>query len=143
MTMLEFWIPDTTIHQPIPFVLEKISAGFPIEADGFIEASYDINEILIRNPSATFYARAKGNGLMATAGIGDGDILVVDKSVEPATNKLAICVLYQQFTIRRLRVVNGEVFLVSDVNDHPPISVDPYAEPSPLWGIITFVVKKV
>lgn len=75
-------------HKSIP--ISGISAGFPSPADDFIELSIDLNKELIKNKDTTFFAKVKGHS-MKNAGINDGDLLVIDRSLEPQNNKIAVC----------------------------------------------------
>src|SRR4051812_39684394 len=88
-----------------------ISAGFPSPANDYIEQSIDLNRELIKNPSATFFGRVKGMS-MKDAGIDEGDILIVDKSVTASDGMIAVCFLDGEFTLRRIRVGKKTITLV-------------------------------
>ncbi|ESU24406.1 putative UmuD/RumA DNA repair protein [Flavobacterium enshiense DK69] len=97
--------------------------------------------LLIKNKDATFYARASGNS-MTGAGIDDGDILVIDRSLEPANNKIAVCCIDGEFTVKRIKIETDCVYLVPENDTYEPIKV---TEDNQLliWGIVTFVVKSI
>jgi DNA polymerase V len=95
---LTFFLPDFESDLRIPFVKEGVSAGFPSPAADFMETSIDLNKELTDNPLATFYIKVKGNS-MIDAGINDNDVLVVDRSLEPQNNKIAICFIDGEFTV--------------------------------------------
>ncbi|ESU21804.1 putative UmuD/RumA DNA repair protein [Flavobacterium cauense R2A-7] len=97
--------------------------------------------MLIKNKEATFYARASGNS-MTGAGIDDGDILVIDRSLEPLNNKIAVCFIDGDFTVKRISIEKDCVYLVPENNNYQPIKV---TEENQLliWGIVTFVVKSI
>lgn len=86
----------------IPLFVEKISAGFPSPADDYIDKKIDLNEFLIKHPAATFFVRVVGDS-MINAGIHAGDILVVDRALEPADNKIIIAVLDGELTVKRIK----------------------------------------
>ncbi|MCX7696884.1 MAG: translesion error-prone DNA polymerase V autoproteolytic subunit [Bacteroidales bacterium] len=123
-----------------PFV-ETIAAGFPSPADDFAEMPLDIAKLLIRNPSATFFARVAGNS-MQDAGIGDGDILVIDRSLSPAEGRIAVCFLDGEFTVKRLHFEKDICYLMPAHSDYPPIMVTADND-FIIWGIVTYVIKSV
>jgi DNA polymerase V len=136
---MEFFSAETSTVLELPFA-EAISAGFPSPAADYLEMSLDINKELVNNPSATFYGRVKGNS-MIDAGIHDGDILVIDKSLEPANNKRAVCFIDGQFTLKTLKVVNGEVWLKPENKAYAPIKITPDND-FMVWGIVTHIIHK-
>ena len=138
---LTFFMPDYESELRIPFISEGVSAGFPSPAADFMEMSIDLNKQLSENPLATFYIKVKGNS-MIDAGIHDKDLLVVDRSLEPRNNKIAICLLDGEFTVKRIRLENNELFLMPENSSYQPIQV---TEENQLiiWGIVTYVIKKL
>jgi DNA polymerase V len=80
--IIDIFSADTETSLNLPFVEEGISAGFPSPALDFVELSIDLNKHLIKNPSATFYGRVKGDSLR-DAGIHNGDLLIIDRSIQP------------------------------------------------------------
>ena len=138
---IEFYFPDFTSELELPFVDAGIKAGFPSPADDFIELSIDLNKEYIKNRDTTFYAKVKGDS-MKNAGIFDGDLLIIDKSLEPQNNKIAICQIDGEFTVKRIKVTKEEVFLMPENKLFDPIKV---TEENQLiiWGIVTYVIKKV
>lgn len=118
-----------------------ISAGFPSPADDYMEAGIDLNRELIRNPGATFFGRVKGFS-MQDAGISDGDVLVIDKSLEPRNGAVAVCFLDGEFTVKRIRIENGELFLVPENKEFQPIPITA-GNDFMVWGIVTYVIKKM
>jgi DNA polymerase V len=138
---LTFFQPDFESEIKIPFVNEGVSAGFPSPAADFMETSIDLNKELCENPLATFYIRVKGNS-MIDAGINDKDVLVVDRSLEPQNNKIAICFIDGEFTVKRIQVEKDCLYLMPENPDYKPIKV---TEENQLiiWGMVTYVIKKV
>ena len=138
---LTFFKPDLNSTIKLPFINHGISAGFPSPAMDFMESSIDLNQVLVENPIATFYVQVDGNS-MIDAGIQDKDVLVVDRSLEPRNNKIAICLLDGEFTVKRIRLENNELFLMPENPSYQPIQV---TEENQLiiWGIVTYVIKKL
>ena len=94
---------DTVLE--IPVVSTAISAGFPSPALDFIDLSIDMNKHLIKRPSSTFYGRVKGQS-MKDVGITDGDLLVIDKSITPKNDQIAVCYVDGEFTIKKIKFIN-------------------------------------
>lgn len=136
---LEFFSAETATELPLPFA-KRISAGFPSPAEEYMEMSLDLNKELIKNPSATFYGRVKGNS-MIDAGIYEGDVLVIDKSLEPKNNKKVVCFIDGEFTIKTLKVSKGEVWLIPENKEYSPIKITPEND-FIVWGTVTYVIHK-
>jgi DNA polymerase V len=100
----------------------------------------DLNEHLVRNPSSTFFVRAKGDS-MTDAGIQSGDILVVGRSVSPKDRQIVVAMLDGDFTVKRLRHRKEKVFLVAENNAFPPIEITEGQE-LVIWGVVTFVIHQ-
>ena len=96
-----------------------IVAGFPSPADDFAFESIDLNKILIKHPDATFYARVKGQSM--TSDFDEGDLLVIDRSVEWSNNKIALCFVDGEFTLKRLKIEGDKCFLVPSNSEFPVI----------------------
>lgn len=138
-TTLEFYIPDYSTSLELPFIDVGISAGFPSPADDFIELSIDLNKQLIKNKDTTFFAKVKGHS-MKNAGIFDGDLLIIDKSLEPQNNKIAICQIDGEFTVKRIKIEKGVVWLIAENEEYKPIKVTPEND-FIIWGIVTSSIK--
>lgn len=138
---LTFFKPDFKSDLRIPFITEGISAGFPSPAADFMETNIDLNKELSENPLATFYIKVKGNS-MIDAGINDKDVLVVDRSLEPRNNAIAICFIDGEFTVKRIQLEENCLYLMPENANYNPIKV---TEENQLiiWGIVTYVIKKV
>ncbi len=122
-------------------LIEGVRAGFPSPAADFIDVSIDLNKHLIKHPSATFYARAKGDS-MKDAGIFDGDLLIVDKSIDPADGKIAICYVNGEFTVKRIKKDKDEVWLIPANTAYQPIKMEEGSSLT-IWGIVTHVIKSL
>lgn len=138
---LTFFVPDFTSELKIPYIKEGVSAGFPSPAADFSENNIDLNKELSENPLATFYIKVKGNS-MIDAGINDKDVLVVDRSLEPRDNKIAICFVDGEFTVKRIKVEKDCLYLLPENPNYEPIKV---TEENQLiiWGIVTYVIKAI
>ncbi len=122
-------------------VEQGISAGFPSPADDFKEIRISLDNELVKNKEATFYARVSGNSMQG-ADISDGDMIVIDRSLNPENNKIAICFIDGDFTVKRIIIKNKKIYLKAENNEYQDIEV---GEESKLviWGIVTYVIKKV
>lgn len=138
---ITFYIPDTSERIERPIVNEDIAAGFPSPAEDFKEVRISLDKELIKNENATFYARVRGNS-MIDANIEDGDLLVIDRSIETRNGKIAVCMIDGEFTIKRLKVEKEQVFLMPENKAFKPIKVTEENELI-VWGIVTYVIKKV
>ncbi len=119
---------------------QGISAGFPSPADDFKEIRISLDKELVKNVDATFYARVSGNS-MEDAGISDGDLLVIDRSIEPKNNKIAVCFLDGDFTVKRINKIGEKLYLKPENKDYKKIEINEENELI-IWGIVTYVVKK-
>lgn len=138
---LTFFIPESNEDSGINFFDTGISAGFPSPADDFKEQRLSLDDELVKNKEATFYARVSGQSMIG-AGLDDNDLLVIDRSLEPANNKIAVCFLDGEFTVKRLRVSNDEVWLQPENPNYPIIKITEENN-FVIWGIVTNVIKKV
>lgn len=124
----------------IPLYLTTIQAGFPSPAEDFVEKKLDLNEHLVPHPSATFFVRVTGNS-MSEANIHSGDVLIVDRSLQPENGVIAVVLLNGEFTVKRLSLKQGKVFLVPENARFSPIEV-PSESDFQIWGIVTYIIHK-
>jgi DNA polymerase V len=124
----------------LPFV-GSISAGMPLPAADFTDAGIDLNRELIKNPQATYMGRVNGMS-MKDAGIEDRDIIIVDKSLQPGHGKIAVCYLDGEFTLKRIWIVQKEVFLMPENKEFQPIKVTADNH-FVVWGLVTYVIKRI
>jgi DNA polymerase V len=139
--IIDIFSADTETELSLPFVDNSISAGFPSPALDFVDLSIDLNKHLIKHPSATFYGRVKGDSLK-NAGIGNGDLLIIDRSLEPINGKIAVCYIDGEFTAKRIQINKNEILLIPENENYEPIRV---TEDNNflIWGIVTHVIKDV
>ena len=136
---IELYIPDVSSKVRIPFFVIGISAGFPSPADDFIELSIDLNKEFIKHKYTTYFARVKGHS-MKNAGINDGDLLIIDKSLEPQNNKIAVCQIDGEFTVKRIKIEKDIIWLIAENEDYQPIKVTPENN-FVIWGIVIHSIK--
>lgn len=138
---LTIYTPETIDGSGAHFFDSGISAGFPSPAEDFKEQRLSLDQELIKNKEATFFARVSGQSMIG-AGLDDSDLLVIDRSLEPENNKIAVCFLDGEFTVKRLRVSNSEVWLQPENPNYPIIKITEENN-FVIWGIVTNVIKKV
>jgi DNA polymerase V len=136
---LEFFSANVDSVLRLPMAEGGIAAGFPSPAQDYVDLKIDLNKELIANPSSTFYARVKGNS-MIDAGISDGDILVIDKSLQPHDGDTAVCFIDGEFTLKYIRIEPDGVYLVPANPAFPVIKVNEDNH-FYIWGIVTYSIK--
>ncbi len=135
----QFYFPDKKASViSVPLFTGKVAAGFPSPADDYIEKTLDLNDLLVQKPAATFFVRAEGESMLG-AGIHPNDILVVDRSIEPVANKIIICALNGELTVKRLKSIADEIILGAENPDYPDIIVQADIE-LVIWGVVTNVI---
>lgn len=117
-----------------------IKAGFPSPADD-VKEKLDLVKLLVRHPASTFYFRISGVS-MVDASLDEGDIVVVDKSLDLYNNCIAVCFIDGEFTVKRVKVAEDHVELLPANPSYRPIIITPDNE-FLVWGIVTYVIKKV
>ncbi len=138
---LTFFTPEIFDDTGALFFDTGISAGFPSPADDFKQQRLSLDQVLVKNRLSTFFARVSGQS-MVNAGIDDNDLLVIDRSLEPEHNKIAVCFLDGEFTVKRLKVDKNGVWLQPENPDYPIIKITEDND-FVIWGIVTNVIKKV
>ena len=136
---LQIFTADTTTELALPLVDNGISAGFPSPAQDYLDLKLDLNKELINNPSSTFFGRVRGHS-MKDAGILDGDILVIDKSLEPSDGDTAVCFIDGEFTLKFIQIEKDVVWLVPANPDFKPIKVTEENNFC-IWGIVTYTIQ--
>ncbi len=138
---INIFTPNDDSGIEIPLSGERVAAGFPSPAEDFASQSLDLNRKLIKNPASTFYARVSGLS-MVDEGINDGDLLVIDKSIEPYDGCLAVCFIDGEFTLKRFEKHTGYGMLVPANKEYKPIKVTADNDFC-IWGVVTYLIKKV
>jgi len=138
---LTFFKPEDQSSLAIPYFDQGVSAGFPSPALDFMENKIDLNKALSENPLATFFIKVEGHS-MIDAGINDKDVLVVDRSLEPENNKIAVCFIEGGFTVKRLKLKEDGLWLLPENSNYTPIKVTE-ENSFVIWGMVTYVIKKL
>ena len=119
---------------------EGIHAGFPSPATDYMTQAIDLNKELVRHPAATLYGRVVGDS-MIDAGVDEGDILVIDKALEPRDGDMAVCFVDGDFTLIFLHM-NEERIVLNPANTiYPEIEITDGVD-FKLWGVVTYIIKK-
>ena len=136
----------TAIHKngqrsPLPHDLfvSRPAAGFPAPGDDELEKSLDINDLLIDNPTATFFVRVEGDS-MEGARIFSGDILVVDRSISPESGKIVVAAVYGEMVVKRLKITREQTLLLSEKEGYEPIVISDNDECF-IWGVVVGSVR--
>jgi len=133
--IFEIQIQNKSYHQ---FYSCAVTAGFPSPADDYLESKLDLNDYLIKHPSATFFVRVVGDS-MVNAGIHNNDIIIVDRSIKPKHGKIIVAALDGQMTVKRLYRRDKKVILLPENNLFKPIEISDSME-IVIWGVATNVI---
>lgn len=125
----------------LQFFETRVQAGFPSPAQGEYADSIDLNRALITNPAATFCARVIGNS-MVDAGVNEGDLLIIDRSITPHDGNIAVCFIDGDFTVKRLSVREDGVFLTPANASFPEIQVTEDSS-FQVWGVVSHIIKRL
>jgi DNA polymerase V len=135
------YAPDLSTSSPRPLFLVPVSAGFPSPADDYLEDKLDLNQHLIKHEAATFFVKVKGDSMIG-AGIHSGDLLIVDRALEPTDNSVVIAVVNGELTVKRLCKRNGHLMLVPDNGNYQPLHITECTD-FEVWGVVTHVIHAV
>ncbi|MDX1351373.1 MAG: translesion error-prone DNA polymerase V autoproteolytic subunit [Thiomicrorhabdus sp.] len=136
-----WYLPNETAEfVELPLYAHKVVAGFPSPAEDYVEDRLDLNEKLIRNKEATFLLSVQGDS-MKDVGILDGDILVVDRSIQPQDGKIVIAALDGELTVKRLSMKSTGTWLVPENENYPPILVRESSD-IVIWGVVTATISQ-
>lgn len=122
----------------LPLALSAVAAGFPSPATDHMDGALDLNALMVRRPSATFFVRVQGES-MRDAGIYEGDLLVVDRAEPPTDGAVVLAILDGEFTVKRWRHRDGRWQLHADHPDYPPIDIG--ERDFEIWGVVTHTVR--
>ena len=137
----EIFVPDGSTGCRLPLFLTSVPAGFPSPADDYIELKLDLNTYLVKHPAATFFVRVSGDSMVG-AGIHSGDILIVDRAIEPEDNNVVIVLLAGELTVKRIRKGDGKLILISENSSYDPIEITEDMDVE-TWGVVTNVIHKL
>ncbi len=141
MKNIEIYRPEMVTEQELPLAGSSVAAGVPSPAADHMDLSLDLNRELINNPASTFYARVSGLSMVGE-GVDDGDLLLIDRSVEPTNGCLAVCFVDGDFTLKRFENHGDYGLLVPANPDFEPIRVSAEND-FMIWGVVRYIIKKV
>ena len=130
---------DSGLNYNLPLYSCSVRAGFPSPADDYVEMYLDLNSHLISHPAATFFLRASGDS-MINAGIVDGDMLIVDKSLEATHGKIVIAAINGELTVKRLSLTDGLARLMPENNQYNPIVITEDID-LVIWGVVIHTIR--
>ena len=139
--ILNFFIPKKENGIGQWLAEEGISAGFPSPADDFKENRISLDRELVKNKEATFYARVDGDSMIG-AGLENGDLLVIDRSIEPENGKIAVCLIDGDFTVKRIKKDKEKIYLIPENKKYNKIEIKEGNELI-IWGVVSYVIKAV
>jgi len=125
----------------LPLYLCSVQAGYPIPADDAVAENIDLNQYLVKHPTATFLVRVVGDS-MINAGINESDVLVVDRNLEPKPGRIVIAAVNGELTVKRLDKNEDGIFLMPENDDFAPIKINE-EDNALIWGVVTNVIHKV
>ncbi|QZE15028.1 translesion error-prone DNA polymerase V autoproteolytic subunit [Halosquirtibacter laminarini] len=137
---LEIFSPEIDQKMELPF-LGDVVAGFPSPASDYMELKIDLNKELVQCPEATFYARVRGDSMM-DAGLHDGDVLIIDRSLRLQNNQIAVCFVDGEFTVKRVLMEEKQYWLVPENPSFERIRITKEND-FIVWGVVSYVIKKV
>ena len=137
---LDFFSFEKEIVSAIPIFSDAVQAGFPSPAEDHMDMELNLNDYLVKNPSATFCVRAIGES-MKDAGIQSGDIMIVDKSLDPQNRSIVLAVIDGEFTVKRVNINNKEIYLMPENINFPPIKITEEMD-FKIWGVVTYIIHK-
>ena len=141
MAILEIKKLEESSDLSLQLFENRIQAGFPSPAQGAFADTVDLNHELINNPAATFCARVIGDS-MIDSGINEGDMLIIDRSIEPNDGDIAVCFIDGDFTVKRLSVREDGVFLTPANASFPEIQVTEDSS-FQVWGVVSHIIKRL
>lgn len=124
-----------------PLYLSPVSAGFPSAAEDYIDSQINLHELIVRNPAATFFLRASGDSMLGV-GTHDGDLLVVDRSLEASHNRVVIAAIDGELLVKKLCRKGGRVMLKSANEGYPDFDISE-REHVHIWGVVSHVVHRL
>ena len=133
--------PDISTLRELPYFEAKVSAGFPSPAADYEENQLDLNKHLIKNPAATFFVRVSGDSMIG-AGINDGDLLIVDRSLNPSDKNIVIAAINGELTVKRIRIRRKKIFLEPENENYSTQEISEGSD-FQVWGVATNVIHSL
>lgn len=123
----------------LPLYASRIKAGFPSPVEEGIDSRLNLNDHIIKHPHSTYFVKVSGDSMMG-AGIFDGDILVVDRSIPATNNRIVIAMLDGDFLVKRLRIYQNKMYLIAESSRYAPIEVKD--KELSIWGVVTYSIHE-
>ncbi len=127
-------------RSPLPLYTSRPQAGFPAPGDDQVEKVLDINDLVVKHPTSTFFVRVEGDSMVG-AGIFSDDVLVVDRSVTPKDGSIVVAAVYGELVVKRLSARGDTHILVSENEDYEPIVIGGN-EDCFIWGVVVGSVRQ-
>jgi len=138
---LAFYALEADKLENITLVEGSVPAGFPSPADEAMDLDLNLHDYLVRNPSQTFCVKAVGES-MKDAGIQSGDVMLVDRAIEPENRSIVLAVIDSEFTVKRVNVSDKKLYLMPENENFSPIEITQDMD-FKVWGVVTYVIHKV
>lgn len=132
---------DSAVLKSIPLYEQTVQAGFPSPADDFLDLDINLQDFLIKHPSATFCVRVNGSS-MEKANIYSGDVMIVDKSLSPKNNSIVLAVIDSEFTVKRIKKNGTKLYLNPENDAFNPIEITEEMDFN-VWGVVTHIIHEV
>lgn len=139
-TVTNIFTPRATSRVGAPLYASQPAAGFPAPGDDFVESSLDIHDLVVKNPTATFFVRVQGDS-MEGAGIYSGDVLVIDRAKEPTAGSIVVAAVFGELVVKRVQTARGQLILTSEQVGYEPIVVSQH-EDCFIWGTVVGSVRQ-
>jgi DNA polymerase V len=134
-------VPNLATSYTCLLCLVPVSAGYPSPADDYLDGSLDLNQHLIKHPTATFFVRVAGES-MREAGIHSGDVLIVDRALAPGDGSVIIAIVNGELTVKRLAKCHGKLLLMPENHQYPPLAITETTA-FEVWGVLTYAIHRV
>ena len=138
---LAFYTLETDKLDNISLFEGSVPAGFPSPADDAMDLDLNLHDYLVRNPAQTFCVKAIGES-MKDAGIQSGDVMLVDRAIEPENRSIVLAVIDSEFTVKRVNVSDKKLYLMPENENFTPIEITQDMD-FKVWGVVTYVIHKV
>ena len=132
---------DTTSKNSSLLYASSPAAGFPAPGDDLVEARLNVHDLLVKHPESTFFVRVEGDS-MEGAGIFSGDVLVVDRSVEPTNGAIVVAAVQGGLVVKRLKREREGLFLMSEQTGYAPIAISEQDDCF-IWGVVVGSVRQL
>ena len=130
--------PTLHVTESCPLFLSAVAAGFPSPADEYLDRDIKLDELFIKNKSSTFFIRVTGHS-MKDAGILDGDLLIIDRSLKATQGSIILAVVDGEFTVKRLHSSQGKIVLLPENSQYHPIEIKDSMS-FEVWGVVVHAI---